>query len=86
MRYYLAHESAYLEMGIKTYTHILVNMDLREGLIEGMDIRIVVECIQILDYENYLLGVVGAMGMGTSLKTMSFPFLRRTIHLEARKY
>ena len=35
---YLAHESTYLEMGIKTYTHILVNMDLKEGLIEGMEL------------------------------------------------
>ena len=49
---YLAHESTYLEMGIKTYIHILVNMDLIEGLIEGMDIGIGVECIQILGYEG----------------------------------
>ena len=49
---YLARESTYLDMGIQTCTHILVNMDLREGLIEGIDIEIGVKCIQILDYEG----------------------------------
>lgn len=74
----------YLLMGNMDLDYVMVNVDFKEGSLEDMNIGIMEERIQTLDYELSYSSENDIIGMVIWSRTTSFHFQRKRICPKAR--